>query len=572
MNDCKFARTMALGCAVLILGASVDGQPVAVTTIAVRGQSVPGLTNELFQDFSTSEAFALNNSSGPCISADGAIAFSAATNAVREGVWANYDGRVVRLVNHGTVPFSNVQVPIESLRDAAFSPRPVWKGYLLTEIKPSVNGNQTALARFGPDGAQCIVSYGSTYPGPGISAPVTSTGVSGFGAGDVDEFVVGIETGYSYETGFLRAIRRISGQTVWPLLSTGDPAPGFPQNSQTILSSALLVGPSGKIVTGGRSSGDLNAARAIWTIENDRAALLVRANQIMPGWVPNTGFVNSNAYGTAGTTSLNKSGVVAFAGSVDTTVGRRQGIWIGAEILVVPAAAENEPVAFPDSHHLLGAPSSPRINDWNELTFEAAAINSTDSISCIWTGGVGQWFPAARAGARATVGERTLQIDSFDRGAGLRINNLGQIAFMVIGRDAAGGSANGVWVYDPIAGLRKVVTTGDVLQTGSGNTRPLTSVSFTADEVGDVRQTGLNNSGTLVFAATTEDSAGVFTVDLNRLFCRADLNRDGVLDISDIFRFLDLYFSGSPRGDFDGSGTLSAGDFYRYIDLWVSGC
>ncbi len=51
-------------------------------------------------------------------------------------------------------------------------------------------------------------------------------------------------------------------------------------------------------------------------------------------------------------------------------------------------------------------------------------------------------------------------------------------------------------------------------------------------------------------------------------FHPADLNRDGTVDASDFFIFLDLFAAGSPGADLDLSGVLDADDFFAFLDLF----
>lgn len=54
--------------------------------------------------------------------------------------------------------------------------------------------------------------------------------------------------------------------------------------------------------------------------------------------------------------------------------------------------------------------------------------------------------------------------------------------------------------------------------------------------------------------------------------CRADVNGDGYLDVSDIFTFLSLWFGGDPLADFNSSGMLEVQDILAFLQAWFSGC
>lgn len=54
--------------------------------------------------------------------------------------------------------------------------------------------------------------------------------------------------------------------------------------------------------------------------------------------------------------------------------------------------------------------------------------------------------------------------------------------------------------------------------------------------------------------------------------CASDLNGDGLLDIFDIFAFLNLFNSGDFAADINGDGNLDIFDVFAYLDLFNAGC
>ncbi|MCA9304695.1 MAG: hypothetical protein KC996_11290 [Phycisphaerales bacterium] len=54
--------------------------------------------------------------------------------------------------------------------------------------------------------------------------------------------------------------------------------------------------------------------------------------------------------------------------------------------------------------------------------------------------------------------------------------------------------------------------------------------------------------------------------------CDADLTGDGVLDIFDVFVFLDLFNAGHPDADFNSDGVLDIFDVFAFLDLFNAGC
>jgi hypothetical protein len=54
--------------------------------------------------------------------------------------------------------------------------------------------------------------------------------------------------------------------------------------------------------------------------------------------------------------------------------------------------------------------------------------------------------------------------------------------------------------------------------------------------------------------------------------CRADFDRNGVRDVSDIFAFLAAWFAGDLAADFDGDGGPGVPDVFAFLTVWFAGC
>ena len=54
--------------------------------------------------------------------------------------------------------------------------------------------------------------------------------------------------------------------------------------------------------------------------------------------------------------------------------------------------------------------------------------------------------------------------------------------------------------------------------------------------------------------------------------CQADYTMDGLLDIFDIFAFLDVFNAGDPAGDFNADGVFDVFDVFAYLDAFNAGC
>ncbi len=54
--------------------------------------------------------------------------------------------------------------------------------------------------------------------------------------------------------------------------------------------------------------------------------------------------------------------------------------------------------------------------------------------------------------------------------------------------------------------------------------------------------------------------------------CPADFGGNGVLEVQDIFDFLNVWFSGSLAADFNRSGGLQVQDIFDFLNAWFAGC
>jgi len=94
------------------------------------------------------------------------------------------------------------------------------------------------------------------------------------------------------------------------------------------------------------------------------------------------------------------------------------------------------------------------------------------------------------------------------------------------------------------------------------------------------RAVSLNSAKTVAatvtrLASTTLDRPG----DTNRVgdtelgtTCRADSNGDGLLNETDVFAFLNMYFAANPGADVNSSGGVSVQDLFDFVSLYLAGC
>ena len=54
--------------------------------------------------------------------------------------------------------------------------------------------------------------------------------------------------------------------------------------------------------------------------------------------------------------------------------------------------------------------------------------------------------------------------------------------------------------------------------------------------------------------------------------CPVDLDHSGVVNSSDFFTFLTLFFAQSPAADFNADGVIDSNDFYNYLSSFFAGC
>ena len=83
-----------------------------------------------------------------------------------------------------------------------------------------------------------------------------------------------------------------------------------------------------------------------------------------------------------------------------------------------------------------------------------------------------------------------------------------------------------------------------------------------------------NFSHLVINVRTSQDSAGgsVYIDDVALTDCPVDLVDDGVLDIFDVFAFLDAFGSGDLAVEYTGDGLLDIFDVFAFLDAFNAGC
>ncbi|MCA9303617.1 MAG: DUF642 domain-containing protein [Phycisphaerales bacterium] len=121
-------------------------------------------------------------------------------------------------------------------------------------------------------------------------------------------------------------------------------------------------------------------------------------------------------------------------------------------------------------------------------------------------------------------------------------------------------------VLDSVA----VVASGEFEASSIGSTRPTImwkdhAVEFAATE----------SSLTIRFTRTDTTGSG-YGPDMDNVrmvrSCDADFTYDEVLDVFDVFAFLDAYAAHDPRADFTGEGIFDIFDVFGFLDTFATGC
>jgi ELWxxDGT repeat protein len=54
-------------------------------------------------------------------------------------------------------------------------------------------------------------------------------------------------------------------------------------------------------------------------------------------------------------------------------------------------------------------------------------------------------------------------------------------------------------------------------------------------------------------------------------FCNADFNQNGAIELTDIFAFLNAWFTGDPSADFNQQNGVELGDIFAFLNAWFAG-
>ncbi|MBY0261163.1 MAG: hypothetical protein K2Q20_02400, partial [Phycisphaerales bacterium] len=88
----------------------------------------------------------------------------------------------------------------------------------------------------------------------------------------------------------------------------------------------------------------------------------------------------------------------------------------------------------------------------------------------------------------------------------------------------------------------------------------------------DYVETGLPHALNPILDAQGQPSWAFIAAHVEPATCRADFSRNSVVDVADIFSFLNAWFASSPRADIGGTGGVGVDDIFAFLSLWFSGC
>jgi uncharacterized membrane protein len=123
----------------------------------------------------------------------------------------------------------------------------------------------------------------------------------------------------------------------------------------------------------------------------------------------------------------------------------------------------------------------------------------------------------------------------------------------------SGGAVNEPFVWSPRWGMLKLST---MLGGALPQNIALTSASGVSFD-------GRTISGSGLDTITRKPLAFVATIPP---YCVADHNDNGVVEVQDIFDFLNDWLNGLMKADANGDGVLEVQDIFDYLNAWFSGC
>jgi uncharacterized membrane protein len=110
---------------------------------------------------------------------------------------------------------------------------------------------------------------------------------------------------------------------------------------------------------------------------------------------------------------------------------------------------------------------------------------------------------------------------------------------------------------------------------------PRWGMASLADKLGDAlpagvlltSATGISYDGTTICGTGSVTSTGTsFAYIATIAYCPADQNGSGVLEVDDIFQFINDWMGSLSVADADGNGVLEVQDIFEFLNNWFAGC
>jgi hypothetical protein len=368
----------------------------------------------------------------------------------------------------------------------------------------SGSGSQADSEWAGPVGSlQLLARAGSAAPGNGIA----------FGAitGALFNGANYLLSGYALTSlGDATAIWSTSSGSLQLVAINGAQAPGEAAGSLfDEVDNYATLNSSGTVAFASFMTGNgfnLSNSLTIWSGTPGNIAPLVAFGSPAPGTPA------EDSFSSFGSPTINNNGRITFAGSLqggDVSASNSGGIWSGTpgSLALVARAGAAAPglggsIAFSSFSYYL-------LNGANNTAFVASVtgpgVTSADNTG-IWSQTAGGLALVMRSGDTALS---TPEIES---------NAMGQIAFEAPIEGAGLPSyADGIWLFDPSAGLLPIAYSGELFQVAPGDFREINVVEMYSGSGGqDGLGTSLNDSGQIAFlAAFTDGSSGIFRADVS---------------------------------------------------------
>lgn len=284
---------------------------------------------------------------------------------------------------------------------------------------------------------------------------------------------------------------------------------------------------------------DLSAVGASTGVFRSAGGELGELTQIARDGNPAPGFgggINGRFDVLGSDVSLNDLGQVAFASTLSETSGGsvdNVGLFRGdSEFSNVMIASKGQ--APPEGNGVFSAFSPPTINSFGAVAFRATLSGTSGgdvNNHGIYVGDGSSTTTVLRDGTLAPNGNGTFELQS----SSPIINGTGQVAFEASFRNVSAGFGNGLYFWDPTAGLLEVARVGSSFL---GST--ITELRWAERAgAGDLAHSGLNSAAQMAYSFRLAD------------------NTEGLAIWSANLTVI-------PTGDYDGDGDVDGNDFLRW--------